>query len=319
MTLLADDPWIEHYIDSLASAKRNSEHTLSAYQSDLRQFSDYCQQQDIQEWQAVNTKHIRAYIAKLHKTEAAPKTIRRKLSAIRSFLRFLQTQQVLSQNPAQYVKTPKLAKTLPKIMDVDQMQGLLDAGAESWLEIRDVAIFELFYSSGLRLSELTLLDLTDLDLTGQTVRIRHGKGDKQRDLPIGSKACKAITVWLSYRVKLVKPDETAVFISKQGTRISQRNIELRLKQWCLKKQIPNNIHPHMLRHCFASHFLESSQDLRAVQEMLGHSSIATTQIYTHLDFQHLANIYDKTHPRAKKKSTDDKRIRQNIEKPDNMS
>jgi len=177
---------------------------------------------------------------------------------------------------------------------------LLEAGASSILEIRDLAMFELFYSSGLRLSELSALDLADLDLADKTLVVRIGKGGKSRVLPIGSKAIAAIKNWLKLRI--IKPDAgDALFTSTRGTRIGQRSIELRLELWCKKKGIAEHIHPHMLRHSFASHLLESSQDLRAVQELLGHTNISTTQIYTHLDFQHLAEIYDKAHPRAKKK------------------
>jgi integrase/recombinase XerC len=180
------------------------------------------------------------------------------------------------------------------------MTGLLEAGTSSVLEIRDVAMFELFYSSGLRLSELASLDINDLDLADHSLRVRLGKGGKARILPVGSKAITAINHWLTLRLNNIVVGETAVFTSNRGTRLGQRSIELRLEQWCKKKGIPEHIHPHMLRHSFASHLLESSQDLSAIQELLGHSSLSTTQIYTHLNFQHLADVYDKTHPRAKK-------------------
>lgn len=186
-------------------------------------------------------------------------------------------------------------------MDVDQIKSLLEAGTNSTIEIRDLAMFELFYSSGIRLSELAQLNLTDIDLTDKSLMVRSGKGGKSRMLPIGSKAVVAINTWLKHRIKSITSTETALFISTRGTRLGQRSIELRLKQWCKKKGIAENIHPHMLRHSFATHLLESSQDLRAVQELLGHSNISTTQIYTHLDFQHLADVYDSAHPRAKRK------------------
>jgi integrase/recombinase XerC len=223
------------------------------------------------------------------------------LSAIRSFFNFLLKKGLADNNPAQYIKAPKQARKLPKTLDVDQISGLLEAGASSAIEIRDLAIFELFYSSGLRLSELTALNLADIDLTDHSLMVKSGKGGKSRILPIGSKAITAINNWLPQRLKNISVSEVALFTSTRGKRLGQRSIELRLEQWCKKKGIAEHIHPHMLRHSFASHLLESSQDLRAVQELLGHSNISTTQIYTHLDFQHLADIYDKAHPRAKKK------------------
>jgi len=199
------------------------------------------------------------------------------------------------------VRAPKQARRLPKTLDVDQINGLLDAGTDSVLEIRDLAMFELFYSSGLRLSELTALNLADLDMSDKSLIIRMGKGGKSRLLPIGHKAICILQQWLQLRANRVAASETAIFISKRGSRLSQRSVEARLTLWCKKKGIAEHVHPHMLRHSFASHLLESSQDLRSVQELLGHSNISTTQIYTHLDFQHLADIYDKAHPRAKKK------------------
>ena len=175
----------------------------------------------------------------------------------------------------------------------------LETPPDSLLEIRDLAIFELFYSSGLRLSELAALTIDDIDLSEQSLRVRKGKGGKQRDLPIGRKAVGAITKWLTYRPETT---DLALFTSNKGKGLGQRSIQLRLDRWCKKIGLPEHVHPHMLRHSFASHLLESSQDIRAVQELLGHSNISTTQIYTHLDFQHLAEVYDKTHPRAKKKT-----------------
>ncbi|MDD1616793.1 MAG: integrase/recombinase XerC, partial [Methylococcaceae bacterium NSP1-2] len=252
-------------------------------------------------WADVQQTDIRAHIASRHRQGISSKSLQRELSAIRSFYRYLLKNQLVEINPAHYVKAPKQARKLPKTLDVDQITGLLEAGTSSDLEIRDVAMFELFYSSGLRLRELAALDLHDLDLADRSLTVRSGKGGKARLLPIGSKAITAINVWLAQR-KTLAIGETAVFTSNRGTRLGQRSIELRLEQWCKKKGIVEHIHPHMLRHSFASHLLESSQDLSAVQELLGHSSLSTTQIYTHLNFQHLADVYDKAHPRAKKQS-----------------
>ena len=291
---------IRGYLDHLCHEKRVSPHTTNNYQRDLKRLSDYCDSRQIERWQALNPQDIRAHIAGRHRAGLGSKSLQRELSAIRSFYNFLLKNQWIDNNPAQQIKAPKQAKKLPKILDVDQINGLLDAGTNSALEIRDLAMFELFYSSGLRLTELSSLDLSDLDLDEQSLLVRMGKGGKSRILPIGSQAIIALKNWLPLRAKQSQPTESAVFVSKQGTRLGQRSIELRLSQWCKKKGLAEHVHPHMLRHCFASHLLESSHDLRAVQELLGHSNINTTQIYTHLDFQHLADIYDNTHPRAKK-------------------
>lgn len=279
--------------------KRASKHTQDSYQRDINQLITFCSDDKIQLWSQVQAIDIRNHIANRHRKGLSSKSLQRELSAIRSFYNFLLRKRLVDSNPAQHVRAPKQERKLPKVLDVDQVFGLLDTSPDSVLEIRDLAIFELFYSSGLRLSELTALELGDIDLAEQSLRIRHGKGDKQRDLPVGSKAVAAIKKWLSYR-----PETTsnALFTSKQGGQLSQRNIQLRLDRWCKKIGLPEHVHPHMLRHSFASHLLESSQDIRAIQELLGHSNISTTQIYTHLDFQHLAEVYDETHPRAKKKS-----------------
>jgi integrase/recombinase XerC len=289
------------FFKQLTFEVRASEHTVKSYQRDIKQLSRYCTDKAIVHWADLAHTDIRSYIAGRHRKGLSSKSLQRELSAIRSFYNYLLKQGHVSINPAQHIQAPKQARKLPKTLDVDQLSGLLEAGASSPLEIRDLAMFELFYSSGLRLSELSALDLTDLDLPDSTLTVRIGKGGKSRVLPIGSKAVTAIKNWLQQRAVTTAATEPALFVSTRGTRLGQRSIELRLEQWCKKKGIAEHIHPHMLRHSFASHLLESSQDLRAVQELLGHSNISTTQIYTHLDFQHLAEIYDKAHPRAKKK------------------
>jgi integrase/recombinase XerC len=290
------------FFQQLKVEKRLSKHTLKSYQRDLEQLSVYCQAKNLTSWSALQQHDIRAHIANRHRQGLSSKSLQRELSAIRSFYGFLLKNQQIGINPAVYVKAPKQVRKLPKTLDVDQVAGLLEAGTSSTLEIRDVAMFELFYSSGLRLSELAALDLNDLDLADSSLRVRSGKGGKARVLPIGSKALAALNIWLAHRLKNVAVDETAVFTSNRGRRLGQRSIELRLGLWCKKKGIIEHIHPHMLRHSFASHLLEASQDLSAVQELLGHSSLSTTQIYTQLNFQHLAEVYDKAHPRAKKQS-----------------
>lgn len=290
------------FFTQLAVEVRASGHTVKSYQRDIRHLALYCTDKSIAQWADLNHTDIRAHIAGRHRKGLSSKSLQRELSAIRSFYNYLLKQGRVSVNPAQHIQAPKQARKLPKALDVDQLSGLLEAGTSSLLEIRDLAMFELFYSSGLRLSELSALDLSDLDLPDGTLTVRVGKGGKSRVLPVGGKAVKAIENWLQQRSVKIPVVEQALFVSTRGTRLGQRNIELRLEQWCKKKGIAEHIHPHMLRHSFASHLLESSQDLRAVQELLGHSNISTTQIYTHLDFQHLAEIYDKAHPRAKKKS-----------------
>jgi integrase/recombinase XerC len=290
------------FFDQLTVERRASGHTIKSYQRDIKYLTCYCNDRSIHHWTELKQSDIRAHIASRHRQGISSKSLQRELSAIRSFYNFLLKNRLADSNPAQPVKAPRQARKLPKTLDVDQINGLLEAGTSSALEIRDLAMFELFYSSGLRLSELAALDLADVDLPDNSLIVRTGKGGKSRILPIGSKAVTAINDWLQQRLRTIAALEPALFVSIRGTRLGQRSIELRLEQWCKKKGIAEHIHPHMLRHSFASHLLESSQDLRAVQELLGHSNISTTQIYTHLDFQHLADVYDKAHPRAKKKS-----------------
>ena len=290
---------LQAFIQYLQVEKRASEHTVKNYQRDLQRLQHFCSEKQIDHWNAIQAGDVRQHIANRHRKGISSKSLQRELSAIRSFYQYLLKKNLHDHNPARQIRAPKQARKLPKTLDVDQVSGMLEAPANSILEIRDLAMFELFYSSGLRLSELACIDIDDINLKEHSLRVRFGKGGKQRDLPIGSKAIKAINTWLSHRPETAEP---ALFTSKRGTRLSQRSIQLRLDQWCKKNGVNEHVHPHMLRHSFASHLLESSQDIRAVQELLGHSNISTTQIYTHLDFQHLAEIYDKTHPRARKKA-----------------
>jgi len=300
--MLADqEQLLVGFLEQLTVEKRASSHTVASYQRDIKRLQSYCADKTIQQWSVVTQSDIRAHIASRHRQGMGSSSLQRELSAIRSFYGFLLKNRCADINPAQYVKAPKQVKNLPKTLDVDQINGLLEAGTSSVLEIRDVAMFELFYSSGLRLSELTALNLDDIDLHDQALLVRSGKGGKSRLLPIGTKAIAALNRWLQQRMKNTPTSELAVFVTTRGKRLGQRSVELRLALWCKKKGIAEHIHPHMLRHSFASHLLEASQDLRAVQELLGHSNISTTQIYTHLDFQHLAEVYDNAHPRAKKK------------------
>ncbi len=298
-----DKQLLSDFLAQLTIEKRASQYTVKSYKRDLNCLSTYCESKSISLWTDLKQTDIRSYMASRHRQGLSSTSLQRELSAIRSFFNFLLKNQLTDNNPGQYIKAPKKTRKLPKTLDVDQIKSLLEAGTNSTIEIRDLAMFELFYSSGIRLSELAQLNLTDIDLTDKTLMVRSGKGGKSRMLPIGSKAVAAINTWLEHRIKSITSTETALFISTRGTRLGQRSIELRLKQWCKKKGIAEHIHPHMLRHSFATHLLESSQDLRAVQELLGHSNISTTQIYTHLDFQHLADVYDRAHPRAKRNSS----------------
>lgn len=288
--------WLLGFMDFLQAEKRVSGHTLQNYSRDLNRMLAFFQEQGLTHWPELSVKTIRLYLAQRHRADIAGKTLQRELSALRSFYRFLVKRDYLTTNPAALVKAPKSPKKLPKLLDVDQAAALLDCPANSLLEIRDQAMFELFYSSGLRLNELVNIDLTDIDLTAGMLLVRVAKGGRQRWLPVGNKAITAIKAWIEVRSA---PDSPALFINKMGRRLSTRSVQLRLDRWCEKNGCETT-HPHMLRHSFASHLLESSRDIRAVQELLGHQDIATTQIYTHLDFQHLASVYDFAHPRSKK-------------------
>lgn len=292
---------IDVFLQYLAQEKRMSPHTVSNYQRDLKQLMLFCEQSELIVWHAVKSSHLRQFISQLHRQGLASRTIQRQLSAIRSFYRFLIREGVVDSNPAQAVQAPKGEKRLPSTLDVDQMSGLLDGTPQNtFIGCRDRAMMELFYSSGLRLAELAGLNLRDVDFGDQLVHVL-GKGNKQRIVPIGMKAIKALNNWLSTRDELGFFEQAALFITQKGSRLGVRSIQKRVSYWGKKQGISDKVHPHRLRHAFASHMLEASGDLRAVQELLGHADISTTQIYTHVDFQHLAKVYDDAHPRAKKK------------------
>ena len=290
---------LERFYRYLESERRYSIHTLSAYKRDLHDFVSYCETQKITDWAVISEKDVRAFVSTQHRKGLSGRSLQRQLSTIRTLFNFLCKHKVLSRNPAQGIPAPKSAKRLPETLNVDQINALLTSSDKSPLALRDMAMMELLYASGLRLSELTNLNLTDIDWQQNTLTVL-GKGQKQRKLPFGRKAQQAIKEWLKERSIIVKGDEPAVFISNRGTRISNGSVQQRLKKWALKNGLDTSLHPHMLRHSYASHLLESSKDLRAVQELLGHANLSTTQIYTHLDFQHLAGVYDKAHPRSRK-------------------
>ena len=285
----------------LARERRLSAHTDSNYARDLRALTRFCTQEGIEDWPALEHAQVRLFAARSHAGGLAPRSIQRRLSAVRSFLNFLIREGVLKHNCALDVRAPKGPKRLPVTLDADSMARLLEIPTEDALAIRDRALMELLYSSGLRLAELVGLDLQDLNVADRTVRVL-GKGSKTRVLPVGRKALSALTAWLTQRRALLKHDTTAVFIGTSGRRLGPRAIQKRVEYWARRQGLPMHVHPHLFRHSFASHLLESSGELRAVQELLGHADISTTQVYTHLDFQHLARIYDATHPRARKKA-----------------
>ncbi|SMF95305.1 integrase/recombinase XerC [Methylomagnum ishizawai] len=301
MDALADRQ-VAAFLDNLRCQRRASPHTVEGYAHDLARLREFCAGKDIADWTRLEPAQLREHIALRHRDKIASRSLQRELSAIRGFFAFLVKRGEAQRNPAQGVRAPKTPKTLPKPLDVDQLAGLLDAPAEDALDIRDLAIWELFYSSGLRLSELTGLDLYDVDRHAGQVLIRHGKGDKSRMVPVGGPALAALERWLDLRPAYADAKATALFVSRLGRRISVRTIQVRLDRWQLRQGFPEHLHPHRLRHSFASHLLEASGDLRAVQELLGHANLATTQVYTHLDFQHLAKVYDNAHPRARKKN-----------------
>lgn len=293
---------VDDYLTGLKVERRLSDHTIKAYRRDISKLFIYCDTRGTLLWQGLNNHTARLFSASLNANGLHAKSIQRILSAGRGLCNYLIRTGRIKTNPFDDVRAPKAEKRLPKTLSADQLTALIEIKIDDPLSYRDKAIMELFYSSGLRLAELCSLDLNDLNLPEKMLRVT-GKGEKTRDLPIGRHADKAIREWLMQRNALPLKDFQAVFISKLGKRISPRAIQQRVKYWAAKQGIEISVSPHMLRHSFASHLLESSGDLRAVQELLGHSNISTTQIYTHLDFQHLAQVYDDAHPRAKIKST----------------
>ncbi len=293
--------WAARFLDHLRHERRLSSNTLSNYQRDLAQIGAWCTEKGIDRWPDLRDQQIRLYVAHRHRHGISGKSLQRELSSLRSLFRYLLRENAAQDNPASGVRAPKVGRRLPATLDADQLGRLLDVGGNQPLELRDLAMMELFYSSGLRLAELVSLDLNDLDLTEGAPLEVTGKGAKSRRVPIGRKAREALRRWLQVRPQLAGENETALFVSRRGDRIHPRTVQQRLKRWALAHGADRNLHPHMLRHSFASHLLESSGDLRAVQELLGHADLSTTQIYTHLDFQHLARVYDQAHPRARKK------------------
>ncbi|MEZ0247459.1 MAG: tyrosine recombinase XerC [Methylophilaceae bacterium] len=288
--------YLAAYLDHLAHERGLSPLTCENYGRDIRTLQQLAGEITLQN---LKTAHIRRFIATLHGRGIGGKSIARMLSAWRGFFAFLSRRHGIDNNPCVGMRPPKSAKTLPQALSPEQASKLVDISDDDTLAVRDHAMLELFYSSGLRLAELVSLNVDGLDLAEGTVTVT-GKGNKTRIVPVGRHAIEAIQTWLPQRTLLKTADETALFIGRTGKRLTPRAVQYRLKTWAIKQGIAGNVHPHILRHSFATHVLQSSGDLRAVQEMLGHANISTTQVYTHLDFQHLAKVYDQAHPRAKK-------------------
>jgi integrase/recombinase XerC len=287
------------FLKRLATERRLSPHTVSAYEHDLSALLDFCEREQTASFQALDSFAVRRFAAESHRKGLGARSVARRLSAVRTFLNYLIEMGVLKSNAAVHVQAPKAPRRLPATLDPDQVASLLAISGDDPETLRDRAILELFYSSGLRLAELVGLSLGDVDAADRTVRVL-GKGSKARVVPVGKQALVALRDWLAVRSELARQGELALFVGRRGARVSPRTVQKRVNAWAKRQGAPTRVHPHMLRHSFATHILESSRNLRAVQELLGHASLSTTQIYTHVDFQHLAKVYDEAHPRAKK-------------------
>jgi integrase/recombinase XerC len=332
--------WVARFRRYMKTERRLSAHTDSNYARDLAALVKYCDKSGLEDWTALDNQHIRVFAAHSHAGGLSPRSVQRRLSAVRSFYEFLLRENQprrsdvpaseradregaadetsarkpdardesvplsgVLRNPGHDVRAPKAAKRLPETLDPDQMARLLDIAPDQpgSFVLRDRAIMELLYSSGLRLAELVGLDMGDLDLAQGMVEVL-GKGEKTRLVPVGSVAVKVLKEWLLERAALAKPEEKALFVGRGGRRLGPRAIQTRVGQWARRQGLSMHVYPHLFRHSFATHLLESSRELRGVQELLGHADISTTQVYTHLDFQHLARIYEASHPRARKKA-----------------
>lgn len=296
--------WLNRFLTHLGGERRLSPLTVDGYRREIARFARRLAEQDVDDWRDVDSARVRDYISWRHRQGAGSASLQRALSAIRSFYGFLLREGAVTRNPGTGVSAPRGTRRLPDALDVDRVSALLDMPAATDLDIRDRALFELMYSSGLRLAETVSLDVVDLNLRDSLVQVT-GKGAKQRLVPVGAVAGEWLSRWLGQRPALAAAGESALFVGRRGARLTARAVQARLARWARIQGIEQKVHPHMLRHSFASHLLESSGDLRAVQELLGHADISTTQIYTHLDFQHLAEVYDKAHPRARRRGNKD--------------
>ena len=300
---------IDRFLNHLRDERRLSAHTISAYRRDLEKFTDFLTRREITTLRQLVVAQARMFPAQLNQSGLSSRSIQRALSAVRTLYRYLLRESKVAINPfltardvghRQAVIAPRAERRLPPTLSIEEIAQLVTIDPRTDLDRRDRAILELFYSSGLRLAELSGLDLGDLDLGDAMVRVM-GKGAKTRIVPIGGYAREAVLAWLNVRAACARESEQALFVNRNGTRLGARAIQQRVAVWAQRQGLGRRVHPHMLRHSFASHVLESSSDLRAVQELLGHADISTTQVYTHLDFQHLAQVYDNAHPRARRK------------------
>lgn len=299
MSVTALSQPLQGYWNYLRIERQLSSHTLNNYQHQLEQIILILQAQGIEHWRQVDAGVVRYLLAASRQQGLNAKSLALRLSSLRGFLNYLLSQGEIDVNPASAVSAPKQAKRLPKNIEAEQVGQLLDNASKEPIDLRDLAMMELMYSAGLRLNELQQLNVQDLQSRNRELRVL-GKGNKERILPYGRYAAQAIQKWLAVRV-LFNPEDDALFVSMRGKRITHRAIQKRLEVWGQRQGLPTHLNPHKLRHSFATHMLESSSDLRAVQELLGHANLSTTQIYTHLDFKHLADVYDSAHPRAKRK------------------
>lgn len=296
---------LNQFYEYLRNEKGLSSHTINNYRLQLEVIAEQLALLSIFQWQQVDVPWVRQLTSKAMRQGMKASSISTRLSSLRSFFDFLILKGELTANPAKGVRPPKKQKTLPKNLDVDEMVQLLEVDGSNPLAVRDRAMMELMYGTGIRLAEMINLDIKDVQSAVDDIRV-IGKGDKERKAPYSGEAKYWVNKWLAIRNALASTENPALFISKQGNRISSRNVQKRMKEWGLKQGVASHISPHKLRHSFATHVLESSGNLRAVQELLGHENISTTQVYTHLNFQHLAQEYDKAHPRAKKKTRSEK-------------
>ena len=288
---------IKEYIVFISQVKNLSENTSKSYERDLKKLHLFLSDLNISEYSQISAETCSAWVGSLYSQNNNPKSIQRHLSSAKGFFRFLKKNNLIESSPFELISAPKSSSTLPEVLSPEDVEQLLNFKPTNMIEIRDMAIVELMYSSGLRVSETANINISDFEENKTFLRVL-GKGSKTRLVPMGRFAINAINNWLMEREKILNNTD-ALFLNSKGTRLTVRSIQLRLKKMAVKQGLPP-IHPHMLRHSFATHMLESSGDLRTIQELLGHSSLSTTQIYTKLDYQHLAKIYDQAHPRAKK-------------------
>ena len=285
------------FLKRLKTERRLSPHTCEAYERDLHALLQFCEREQIASFKELDSFGVRRFAAESHRKGLSARSVARRLSAVRTFLNYLILSGVVKSNAGVHVQAPKAPRRLPATLDADQVASLLAISGDDPLTLRDRAILELFYSSGLRLAELVSLNLGDVDAADRTVRV-VGKGSKARVVPVGKQALAALRDWLAVRAELARSGELAIFVGRRGQRVSPRTVQRQVNEWAKRRGAPTGVHPHMLRHSFATHLLDAGADLRAVQELLGHASVSTTQIYTHTSVERLKEVYRKAHPRA---------------------